>query len=426
MSKFQLILLFVFGAFIFIAVLMFSFSKSTSNAVAKVVIWGDIPSYDFNELINQAGLSTDKTISYTYVEKNIDTFDTVFTEALAEGKGPDLVIIPLENIWKNKSRLGLISYKSISESDYKNAFIEEAELFLTTDGIYALPIQNDPLVLYWNRDLFSKASLSKTPVYWDEIYDYSSKLTQKDAAGNLVKSAITLGESKNIPHAKEILSMLMLQAGTPITGFIGRDLRAQINQNFNLPIVPGEAALDFYTQFANPLKPFYSWNRSLKQANTSFVAGDVAMYLGYASELKELNAKNPNLNIGIAAVPQSRVSGKAITYGNLRGVSLVRNSRDPNAALSAALKLVSSDIAKKLSNISSLPPARRDLLSSKPDNTALSVFYTASIQSRGWLDPDYKKTRSIFNEMIDSVTSGRARVQEAVSRGNRDIDNIIK
>jgi ABC-type glycerol-3-phosphate transport system substrate-binding protein len=426
MSKFQLILLLVFGAFILVAVLLFSFSRSSSNVAAKVVIWGDIPGYDFNELVNQAGLSSDKNISYIYVEKKIDTFDTVFTEALAEGKGPDLIIAPLENIWKNKNRLGLISYKSISESDFKNAFIEEGELFLVPDGIYAIPIQNDPMVLYWNRDLFSKASLSKPPVYWDEMYDFATKLTEKDAAGNLVKSAITLGESKNIPHAKEILTMLMLQAGTPITDYIGRDLRAVINQNFNLPLVPGEAALDFYTQFANPLKPFYSWNRSLKTANTSFIGGDVAMYLGFASELKELKAKNPNLNIGIAPVPQSRVSGKAITYGNLRGISVVRNSKNLNASLSAAIKLASSDLAKKLSNISSLPPARRDLLSTRPDDTALSVFYTASIQSRGWRDPDYKKTRTIFNEMIDSVTSGRARVQEAISRANREIDNTIK
>ena len=426
MSKFQLILLFVFGAFILLAVVMFSTSKSNSNSATKVTIWGNISSHDFYELINQAGLSSDKVINYVYVEKSLDTFDTVFTEALAEDKGPDLIIVPIENIWKNKSRLTPISTKSISESDFKNAFIEEGELLLTANGIYALPVLNDPMVLYWNRDLFTKASLAKPPVYWDEIYDYAEKLTQKDAAGNLIKSTITLGESKNIPNSKEILSLLMLQAGTPITSFVGTELKAQINQNFNLSYTPGVTALDFYTQFANPLKPFYSWNRSLKNASTAFIAGDVAMYLGFASELAELKAKNPNLNLGIAAVPQSRASGKAITYGKLQGVSLVRGSRNPSAALTAVLKLSSKDVAKKLSDITFLPSARRDLLSQRPEDTNLTIFYSASLQSRGWLDPDHSKSKLIFNDMIDSVTSGRVRTKEAVLKADRELESLIK
>lgn len=426
MSKFQLILMLVFGAFILIAVMLFSFSKSTSQATAQVVIWGSVTSHDFNELMTQAELSSDKTINYVYVEKNLNTFDTLLTEALSEGRGPDLILVPFENIWKNKTRLLPIQYKSISEGDFKNTFIEEGELFLTPEGIYALPIIEDPMILYWNRDLFTKASIAKTPVYWDEIYDYAAKLTEKDAAGNLTKSAITLGESKNIPHSKDILSMLMLQAGTPITAYVGDTLRSQLNQNFNLPIVPGEAALDFYTQFANPLKPFYSWNRSMKQASTAFAGGDVAMYLGYASELKEIKAKNPNLNIGIASVPQSRVSGKAVTFGRLTGISIVRGTKNFNSALTAALKIASKDVAQKLSNIASLPPARRDLLMEKPQDTSLAIFYTAALQSKGWLDPDHTRTSVIFTDMIDSVTSGRARVQEALSRASREVDDAIK
>jgi ABC-type glycerol-3-phosphate transport system substrate-binding protein len=426
MSKFQLILMLVFGAFILIAVMVFSFSKSSSQAIAQVVIWGNVSSHDFNELITQAELSSDKKTVYVYVEQNIDTFDTTLTEALAEGVGPDLILVPLENIWKNKTRLLPIPYKSISEGDFKNTFIEESELFLTPEGIYALPIVEDPMILYWNRDLFTKASLAKPPVYWDEIYDYAAKLTEKDPAGNLTKSAITLGEAKNIPHSKDILAMLMLQAGTPITAYVGGPLRAQLTQNFNLPLVPGEAALDFYTQFANPLKPFYSWNRSMKSASTAFAGGDVAMYLGFASELKEIKAKNPNLNLGLAPVPQSRVSGKAITLGRLTGISLVRGTKNSNAALAAALKIASKDVAQKLSNIMSLPPARRDLLGEKPQDTGLAIFYTASLQSKGWLDPDHFKTKIIFTDMIDSVTSGRARVQEALNRANREIDDVIK
>lgn len=426
MSKFQLILLFVFGAFIILAVLLFSFSPSSKEEAAKIVIWGDVPSYEFNEMLNKTKLSSDEVVNYIYVEKKRDTFDQVFVEALAEGRGPDLILMPLENIWKNGTRLTPISYKSIGEGDFKNTFIEAGELLLTANGIYALPILQDPMVLYWNRDLLTKEAFAKPPAYWDEIYEYAEKLSKKDAAGNLIKSTITLGESNNIPHAKDILALLMLQAGTPITYYANGELTAGISQNFNLSTVPGESALSFYTQFANPLKPFYSWNRSLKTASTAFAAGDTAMYIGFSSEVKQLKAKNPNLNIGISLVPQSRVSGKAITYGELRGISIVRTSKNPSAALSAAMKLISKDVQRTLSELTGLPPARRDLLSEKQTDSNMATFYIASLQSRGWLDPDHEKTNPIFLEMIDSVTSGRARTSEAVNKANRQLEGLIK
>lgn len=426
MSKFQLILLIVFGAFIIVGVFLFSMSRGGGVALPNIVIWGDISVSDFNALLDTSGLRNSSVAVIQYVEKSNATFDTDFTEALALGSGPDLVILSQENFWKERNKLALIPSSSISQKDFTSTFIEEGELFSNPDGTYAIPLVVDPLVLYWNRDLFSKASIALPPKFWDEVYGYAQKLTEKDNAGNIVKSAIALGEAKNIPNSKDILSLLMLQAGTPITSLTSGSLRAELNNNFNLPIVPAQAALDFYTQFSNPAKPFYTWNRSLKSAGTAFTSGDSAMYIGYASELKNLLAKNPTLNLGIAPIPQSRVSNKTLTLGRLSAVAIVRNSKNPSAALSVALSLASKDVMTKLSKILSLPPTRRDLLSIKQNDLAQSVFYDAAIQSKGWLDPNDSKTAQIFTDMIDSVTSGRARTSEALSTAGDQINALIK
>ncbi|MDO8602157.1 MAG: extracellular solute-binding protein, partial [bacterium] len=304
------------------------------------------------------------TINYT--EKSAKTIETEFTEALAQGISPDLIIITQDKLWKEKPKLLIIPYGEISERDFKTTFIEEGELFLTSDGIYALPLSIDPLVLYYNRDLLSAAGQANPLQYWDEIYAAALNLSKRDVAGNLTSSVMALGEARNIRHAKDIFSLLLLQAGTPITGFVGLELRSQIADNFNLPVLPSESALDFYTQFSNPTKAFYSWNRSLIDAQTHFTSGDSAYYLGFASELRALRNKNPTLNFGISLVPQSRVSGKTITFGNLRGVAISRGTRNPSAALAIATKLVSKDVALALSEILALPPARRDLLSKRP------------------------------------------------------------
>lgn len=426
MSKFQTILLAVFGVFIVVAVVVFSFYRGNSTQNVTVTIWGDIPVSDFSLLLDTPVFNQDKTTIINYVEKSTKNLSNDFTEALARGLGPDLIITTQDKFWKEKPKLTLIPYASVSERDFTNTFIEEGELFLDQTGLYALPFSIDPLVLYYNRDLLSGAGLARPMTYWDEIYVAATNLSKKDAAGNIVTSIMALGEARNIPNMKDILSLLLLQAGTPITSVVSGALRSQIAVNFGLPISPGEAALDFYTQFSNPTKVFYSWNRSLIDAQTHFTSGDSAYYLGFASELRALRSKNPTLNFGVSRVPQSRVSGKTITFGRLRGVALSRGSKNPNAALAVALKLVSNEAALALSQILVLPPTRRDLLSEKPTDTISSVFYDAALQSKGWLDPDDTATETIFREVIESVTSGRARTVEAINKASREIEVLTK
>lgn len=426
MSKFQILLLFIFGIAIVAAVAIFSLYKGSSGTAVTVTVWGDIPARDFYVLMNNPIFQNNQNLSITYVEKRTDTIEAEFTEALARSTGPDLVILTQDKLWKNRPKLLLIPPNSLSERNFKNTFVEEGELFLDPSGTYALPLTIDPLVLYYNRDKLSSAGIAKPFSYWDEIYVLAGTLSKKDAAGNLTSSVMALGEARNIPRAKDILSLLMLQAGTPITRVFGSDLRSEVASNFGLSISPGESALDFYTQFSNPSRSYYSWNRSLMDAQTHFAAGDSAYYIGYASEFKVIRAKNPNLNFGVSIVPQSRTSDRVTTYGQVRGVAISRGSRNPSAALSAATLLTSRESALSLSSILYLPPPRRDLLAERPADAVMSVFYDAALQARGWLDPDSSQTEAIFREAIESVTGGRSRTSEAIVRVHRELENLLR
>lgn len=426
MSKFQLTLLIVFGAFIVIAVLAFSLVRSTGKARISLTVWGEISETEMRQVLIDSKQSTEKDISFTYIEKTPEEFDRDFTEALAEGKGPDLVIIPHDKLWRERNKLMLITQETLKPADYLSTFIDEAEVFMTNTGTYALPLVVDPMVLYYNRDMLSSAAFIRPPTYWDEIYGYAEKLTKKDPAGNITTSAIALGEARNIPHAKDILSLLILQAGSPVTRFESGILRAMLTYNPGLPLLPTSAALDFYTQFGNPTKPFYSWNRSLLPADTAFVSGDAAMYVGFASEYHLLKAKNPTLPLGVAPVPQSRVSEKNMTFGRMYGVAIVRSSSNRNGAYSGALRLVASDISGLLAESLFLPPVRRNLLEKRPSDPILSVFYDSAVRAKGWIDPNAAGSRAIFTTMIESVTSGRARTNEAVGQGQRELEALIQ
>lgn len=425
MSKFQIVLLVVFGVFILVAVAVFALYRGGSATLATVTIWGDISANDFNTLLADSIFSGDRSLSVKYEERSQAGLERDFTEALAQGNGPDLVIISQDQFYKNKNKFLPIPYQSISQKDFSDTFVQAGEVFFTTEGIYALPIIIDPLVLYYNRDLLSNAGISKPVMFWDEIYNQTFNLSKRDAAGNLTQSALAMGESRNIKNFKDILSLLMLQAGTPITGFLGDNLRSFIANNFDLSTLPADSALDFYTQFSNPTKTYYSWNRILPEAQTRFASGDLAYYIGFAHEVSQIRSKSPTLNFAVAPIPQSRVSGTTITFAKVKGVAISRGAKNTEAAFNVLYKLISVDSATKLSQILGLPPARRDLLALPPSDAIFPVFYNGAIQSRVWVDPDSNATREIFANMIDDVTSGRARTTETVNRASRELDNLI-
>lgn len=427
MSRFQIVLMAVFGFFIVAAVVAFALYKGgSSSAVGKITVWGDIPTQDFSYLLSINSFQQDQDISISYVEKSAETLESDFTEGLADGTGPDLIILTQDQFWKNKNKLIPIPYQSINQKDYQDTFIEAAEVYLTQEGIYGLPLSVDPLVLFYNRDLLSAAGIAKPLTYWEEIYQQVPSLTQKDQAGNIVRSIVALGETRNIKNSKDILSLLMLQAGSSITGFSSTYLRATLADNDKgLTVRPSDAALDFFTQFSNPTKNFYSWNRTLPEAQTRFTSGDLAYYIGFASELRALRNKNPTLNFTVASVPQSKVSKKVMTTGKLHAISISKGTKNVAGALAAAIKLTSAESEVALATSSQLPPARRDILAQKPSDAILPVFWSSALQAKGWVDPDTNATEVIFKDMVDTVTSGRVRVSQAVSRANDQLQSII-
>ena len=155
MSKFQIILLIVFAVFIVAAVAVFAFFRSSTAGDVTVVIWGDIPANEFGLILGSTGLGQDQSHAVVYSEKSPENIGEEFTEALARGAGPDLIILTQDKFWKEKPKLLAIPYGNLSERDFKTMFIEEGELFLSPEGVYALPLSLDPLVLYYNRDLLS-------------------------------------------------------------------------------------------------------------------------------------------------------------------------------------------------------------------------------------------------------------------------------
>lgn len=430
LSPFQIILLVVSGIIIVAGVSIFAFSKASTSAQAgTVVVWGTISEAEFTPFIDYlvSQKKIEQTINYRYIDPV--NFDTIFTTALAEGIGPDLVMITDDKLVRHENKLFQISYEYYPERLFKESFVEAGEIFTDQRGVFAFPFQIDPIVMYWNRSFFSEKGLSQPPKFWDELLTLSPRLVETELDLSIKKSAVALGDYGNISHAKQILTTLLMQAGNKIVVRNAIDNPSAplytviFDESLDFSASPSQAAVNFYTQFANPSRTVYSWNRSLPNSLDSFIAGDVAMYFGFASEFATIRQKNPNLNFDVAVIPQSK-SGSRATYGKVLALAIPKTTPNVERAFAVVRHFIEPNATAFMSDILFLPPVRRDLLAKQPQNAFMQTFHDSALISKNVYDFNPEETNNIFKRMIESVVSGRLTTSEAVIRANGEINTL--
>lgn len=427
MSPFKIAITAVFAVSIVAGVVIFAMSKGSSSVEkASLLVWGTLPEQTFLSVYGSSSLSANKNVEVRYVMKDQQSFDSEYVEALSEGRGPDVVILRDDIVYKNRNRLIVIPFNSYSERAFKDTFIEGGEIFLSTDGIVAFPFAVDPMVMYWNRDIFANSEVSQPPVNWEQLTNIVNQVTKKDTSGNVFQSAVPFGEWTNVTNAKAILTTLLLQSGTPITARSGAKVESLLDSRFDYPVMPAEAALSFYTQFSNQTSANYTWNRSLSSSLNSFLSGNLAMYFGFSSELFQILQKNSNLNYDVALIPQVKDTKKKIVYGKMLALAISKQSKQVAASFMLITSLTEPGSLLALEKITSLPPVRRDMLANRPTDAYRSIFYTSALLSHSFIDPDPEVTSKIFKNMVESVTSGKNRVTEAVNRANVELSAEFK
>jgi len=426
-NRFQTIIIIAFIAFIALAVIVFSTFRgnNSTDKDVSITIWGTADGKILNEFFRQEKIANNEFPTVTYVEKKRDSYERDLIEAVAKGNAPDIFLISPENLLELEDLIVKIPFSSYAERTFKDNFIEQGELFLDSEGIFAFPLVVDPMVMYWNRNLYQSAGLSQPPKFLDELFAIAPKITETDEAFNVNRSTFALGEYDNIDHAKEILSNLIIQSGNNIVERNAEGALISILDRRVSGESPAESALRFFTEFSNPTKITYSWNKSLPEAKEMFLSGRLATYFGFSSELADLRAKNPNLNFDIAEMPQIRDFNNRKVFGNILALAVVKNTPNLAPAFRLLGSLTSNASVKKMSLEMNLPPVRRDLLSEEPKDAIFTVFNKSAIISTSFIDPDRVETEAIFEDMIESTVSGRSRIGEAVNQASREIGVLI-
>lgn len=438
LNVFQVATMAVFLVIGAIGIILFATNKAGVGSTSyKSVVWGVLPKSVIDaslDVYSVQGIDP----NFTYEEFPEEGFDQTILQAIAEGRGPDAIVFPDTMYYGQLHKLVTIPSETMTAREYAERYIDAGQLFAIQGGVKALPLVTDPLVMYYNKDMFTSAGILTPPKTWKELADITSKLTRKTDDGIIDRSAVALGEYGNISYAKRILYTLLTQAGVRVSFYdpgvneyatgLTRNNQAELEQGQTSSAERTTSVLRYYTDFANPLRPNYTWNRSFTSSRDAFLGQSLAVYFGPGSEVQYILSRNPNLNFAIAPVPQEDPDFNKATHGKTYALGFLVTSQHIKDAYPDVTKFFMSDtMIQGLADATNMAPAKRLLLANaKPakESADLAVVYESAVYARTWMDPEVVSTDTIFKTLIEAITSGKQSLSEAVQDTADRIDRL--
>jgi len=383
---------------------------------------------DFAEIIQRYN-AQHPYVTINYRKLRYDEYEEALLNAFAEDRGPD--IFSIHNTWMRKYESKLEPLPSqttmiyqVSQGTIKKELVAEKRVIpsinlkelkqnfvdvvysdvVINNKIYGLPLSVDTLAMYYNQDLLDASGVVEVPQYWNNDFQQTvKKITKLDLKGNILQSGIALGTARNIERFSDILSVLMIQNGAIMMSDSGQILFNTVpansqNKNYN----PGQMALRFYNDFADPVKEVYSWNTDFPNSIDAFASGQVAIIFAYSYHLPIIKSKAPKLNFLIAPLPQIEGSISPINFANYWVEVVSKKSKYKNEAWNFIQYMTRAEQAKTYLDKTKKPTALRSLILEQKKDLDLEVFADQVLTARSW----YKGKNPIlmegfFSEMVE-------------------------
>lgn len=390
-------------------------SDDPSLFVGSVQIWGTIPQNSMNQVLMSIAQLNKSFMGVSYRHIPSEDFDEVLTNALADEKGPDIILISQEHLVEQRRRIQAFAYESFPIRDLQTNYLDGAQVYALSDGMYGYPVLVDPLMMFWNRNILSNKGLLNPPVTWEELVNVQfPELIERGFDRTINKSVIAMGEYDNIRNSFGVISMLLLQSGTKGVIEDNGEYKVLLQTAVSNESQPLRNSLDFYLRFNKPSNALYSWNRSFTEDRTQFISEDLVFYFGFASEGKEIERLNPNLSFDIAEVPQGASADVRRTYARIYALSPLRSSDNLSGAYSVMSTLGSAANVEKMAEVFGMSPALRSSVTKGSNDIYGRLAYKSAPIAYGWLNPQIDATDSVFRKVTSDINENRRTLELGV------------
>jgi multiple sugar transport system substrate-binding protein len=418
---------------IVIAAIYFGARPSAQSQKVTLTAWGTDPKNVFDDLAaaykNTDGI--DLTLNYTQIDPA--SYDSKLLNAFAAGTGPDIFELGNRELPKWESVVAPIPTSLASsfnmttlQNDFPGVVAQDFVGGTGVGQIYALPLDLDTLVMFYNKDLFNTASIVYPPKTWNDFEADVAKLRTVNSQGQLTQTAAALGGSEtSIANAPDIVFLLMLQNGTTMTA--SDNSSAAFNSGGANGTNSGLAAFNFYLQFANSASPYYTWNDGMGDAVQNFIAGKTAIIFGYASDIAAIKQKAPFLNFGIAAMPQPASTTIAVNYPKYEGLTVARASSQATAAWQFIIFATTNTAGEATYTADTgEPPATRAYIASNLNDPNYGVFAAQALTARSWYERDSGQIDTIMNTAIQNVLNGSVNSTRALGTAEDSVTAVMQ
>ncbi len=273
--------------------------------------------------------------------------------------------------------------------------------------IWAIPYSVDTLALFYNKDLLNSAGIAEPPATWRDFQTQVKDMTLVDLDGGIVQSGAAIGTTENIERAVDIVSLLMMQNGTTMTNeSTGKATFAEIPEGYPSNIPPALSAVQFYTDFANPVKEVYSWDAEQPNSFEAFVNGTTAFFFGYSYHIPLIRARNPKLNFDIAPMPQIE-GGKTVNYANYWMEVVSKTTEHVDEAWSFIQFAATAEQVTSYLSEADKPTALRSLINMQLEDLDLSVFASQILTAEDWYSgEDPEAAEQAILDMVENILAG--------------------
>lgn len=415
------------------AIFFFGIKRTDERFTGEVTLWSFEQEAQWEQLI-ETFESQYPELTVMYERKNPRTYENDLLNALAGGRGPDMFVVHHTWLAKHSDKMTPAPRELMTVPQFREAFVDAAANDLTRfdEFVAAVPLYVDTLALYYNTDIFNTSGVTAPPKTWEEFNEVVRRTVIRSEEDTILQAGATIGTQNNVPHADDILETLMLQNGAQMVDvekgrvLFNESRRSSDDTAFN----PGENALTYYTNFADPARDVYTWSRRQGKALSTFTDGDAAMYIGYAQDIGAI--RDSGIPFNVAPLPQ--VTDRQ-TNPNYIDTVLARywagavspESQKREAAWAFWTFATSRNAQFHFLNGLELPTSRRDLVDAQvQQNPQMGVFARQSLIARSWIQPDHEEVAAIFKRMIEAVVLGRASAVEAVREGAQQVGALFQ
>jgi multiple sugar transport system substrate-binding protein len=376
------VLLIVLGAFLLLIivtmVMLFLRREKPVSLVGtkgELTWWGVDNDESVVKPIIEDYVNKNPNVKINYIKQSSQDYRERLTNALAQGKGPD--IFEIHNSWVPmfKTELSTLPANIMSSDDYKKTFYPVAvQDFTTTSGIVAIPLEYDALTLFYNQDIFDSAAL-KPPTTWDDLTSLAKNLTQNgEGKGVILQSGVALGITDNIDYWPDILGLMVIQNGSD-------------------PGKPNQKAWDALAFYASFAQDHPVWNSSMPHSTSAFAKNKVAMIFAPTAATKDIVLENSNLRFKTATIPQlpkNNPTDPDYSYATYWAQGVWVRSKNTSVAwdflkyLSNRESLTKMNETRKNINVLQKAYPRRDMAVLQKEDKIFGPVLSLAENSRSW------------------------------------------